>query len=107
MAKDGTHEVSRREVLIGAAGGLAAALAPGRRRASGATEAATVSGFVFEDVDGSGRRGGASPGVAGALVSNGRDVAVADADGRYTLPLPDEATIFVVKPAGYTPPVDP
>ncbi len=25
-------------------------------------------------------------------------------DGRYTLPLPDEATIFVIKPAGFMPP---
>ena len=41
------------------------------------------------------------------LVSNGRDVAVTGADGRYTLPLPDEATIFVVKPAGFMPPVEP
>ena len=106
MAKDGMREVSRREALLVAAGGLAAALAPaGPAQAS--AEAATISGFVFEDLDGSGRRGAMSPGVAGALVSNGRDVAVADAEGRYSLPLPDEATIFVVKPAGYTPPVDP
>ena len=41
------------------------------------------------------------------LVSNGRDVAVTGADGRYTLPLPDEATIFVIKPAGFMPPVEP
>ena len=106
MGKDGMHEVSRRDVLIGAAGGIAAAFAPaGPARA--APEAATISGFVFEDLDGSGRRDAKSPGVAGALVSNGREVAVTDAEGRYSLPLPDEATIFVVKPAGYMPPVDP
>ena len=105
MAKDGMHEVSRRDVLIGAAGGLAAALAPAGP-AQAAPEAATISGFVFEDLDGSGRRDSKSPGVANALVSNGRDVAVTDADGRYSLPLPDEATIFVVKPAGYMPPID-
>ncbi len=97
--------ITRRDVLIGAAGGMAAALAPaGPARAQ--AEAATVSGFVFEDLDGSGRRDAKSPGVANALVSNGRDVAVTDAEGRYSLPLPDEATIFVVKPAGYGPPVD-
>jgi hypothetical protein len=105
MAKDGMREVSRRDALLVAAGGLAAVVAPAGS-AQAAPEAATVSGFVFEDRDGSGRRGANSPGVAGALVSNGRDVTVADADGRYSLPLPDEATIFVVKPAGYAPPVD-
>ena len=41
------------------------------------------------------------------LVSNGREVAVTSADGRYTLSLPEEATVFVVKPAGFMPPVDP
>jgi hypothetical protein len=97
--------ITRRDVLIGAAGGLAAALAPAGP-AQAAPEAATISGFVFEDLDGSGRRDSKSPGVANVLVSNGRDVAVTDADGRYSLPLPDEATIFVVKPAGYMPPID-
>ena len=62
---------------------------------------------MFEDKDGSGMASAANPGLAGVLVSNGRDVAVTGADGRYTLPLPDEATIFVIKPAGFMPPVDP
>ena len=98
--------VTRREVLLGAAGGVAAALAP-----AGSTgvlaQAAVVSGVVFEDKSGSGKRGPDDPGVPNALVSNGKDVAVTDAQGRYVLPAPDEATIFVVKPAGYMPPVDP
>ena len=100
------NRITRRDVLIGAAGGIAAALAPAGS-APAAAEAATVAGVVFEDLDGSGRRDARSPGLANVLVSNGRDVAVTDADGRYSLPLPDEATIFVVKPAGYMPPVDP
>ena len=98
--------VTRREILFAAAGGVAAALAP-----AGSTPAfaqgATVSGVVFEDRDGSGARTPDAAGVANVLVSNGRDVAVTDAQGRYTLPLPDEGVIFVIKPAGYMPPVDP
>ncbi len=97
-------EVTRREALIGVVGGLAlAAIEPGAALAQGAT----VSGLVFEDRDGSRAAGPANPGLAGVLVSNGRDVVVTGADGRYTLPLPDEATIFVVKPAGFMPPLDP
>lgn len=97
-------ELTRREALIAAAGGLSlAAVAP----AAAFAEGATVSGVVFEDRDGSGAPGPGNPGVAGALVSNGRDVAVTGADGRYSLPLPDEATIFVVKPKGFAPPLDP
>jgi hypothetical protein len=100
MTGDAKRDFTRREALIVAAGGVAAALAPGPARA----EAATVSGLVFEDRDGSGTPG---PGLPGVLVSNGRDIAVTGADGRYTLPLPDEAVIFVIKPAGFMPPVDP
>ncbi len=85
--------VTRRDVLIGTAGGLAlAAVDPMAALAQGAT----VTGIVFEDRDGSGSSGPANPGLPGVIVSNGRDVAVTGADGRYTLPLPDEATIFVV-----------
>ena len=114
---DGVHEdgVTRREVLIGAAGGLALAAveAFGNRKAQNSPTAQVSSPppppppLVFEDRDGSGMSGPNNPGLAGVLVSNGRDVAVTDADGRYTLPLPDEATIFVIKPSGFMPPVDP
>ena len=69
--------------------------------------AGQVSGVVFEDSDGSGVSSASNPGLAGVLVSNGRDVAVTGADGRYALPLPEEATIFVIKPAGFMPPVEP
>src|SRR5580698_1927049 len=95
--------VTRRGILLGAAGGVAAALTPAASTAALA-QGASVSGIVFEENNGSAARG---PGVPNVLVSNGRDVAVTDAQGRYTLPLPDEATIFVVKPSGFMPPVDP
>ena len=98
-------EWTRRDVLAGAAGGLAFA-ATGARAAE-ERQTATVAGIVFEDRDGTGGPGLKNPGLAGVLVSNGRDVAVTDAEGRYSLPLPDEATIFVVKPPGLMPPVDP
>ncbi len=99
--------VTRREVLVGAASGLAlAAFEPGEAHAQDAG-GATVAGQVFEDRDGSGLASAANPGVANVLVSNGRDVVATGPDGRYTLPLPDEATIFVIKPAGFMPPLDP
>ena len=98
---------TRRDVLIGAASGLAlAAIDEPRRAEAQASPAAQVSGTVFEDKDGSGVFR-ANPGLPGVLVSNGRDIAVTGPDGRYTLPLPDEATIFVIKPAGFVPPVEP
>jgi len=96
--------LTRRDILLGAASGLAASLAS---TSPASAEGATISGIVFEDRSGSGARGKDDPGLPGVLVSNGKDVAVTDSLGRYTLPLPEESTIFVIKPAGYMPPVDP
>ena len=107
MSEHQSDGISRRDVLIGAASGLALAAIEPRGAAAQASPTAQVSGLVFEDKDGSGSSSAASPGIAGVLVSNGRDVAVTGPDGRYTLPLPDEATIFVIKPAGFMPPVEP
>ncbi len=95
-------EFTRREAMIvtaGAAAGLAA-VAPAR------AEAATVSGVVFEDKDGSGKPGAGNPGLAQVMVSNGREVALTDSDGRYSLPLADPGIVHVIKPAGFMPPLD-
>ena len=75
---DGVHNgVTRREVLIGAAGGLALAAAEARQsQAQRLAASAGLGGLVFEDRDGSGMSSVANPGLAGVLVSNGREVAV-------------------------------
>ncbi len=106
--------VSRRDILIAAAGGAAVALGAFPATAqttdtptTSATPAAiapmpaAASGQVYETV------GGARTGISGVMVSNGRDVALTDADGRYTLPVTDETVLFVIKPSGYMTPVDP
>src|SRR5229473_2364651 len=93
--------VTRREVLVGAASGLALAAVDASGALAQDAPGAQVSGIVFEDREGSGASSASNPGLAGVLVSNGRDVAVTGPDGRYTLPLPEEATIFVIKPAGF------
>jgi hypothetical protein len=100
-------EITRRDMLIGAAGGLALAAIETRGALAQDALAGQVSGLVFEDRDGSDLASAANPGLAGVLVSNGRDIAVTGPDGRYTLPLAEEATIFVIKPAGFMPPVEP
>ena len=71
-----------------------------------AADAVNVTGTVFEDRSGTGRRQQGDPGLPGILVSNGREVAKTDADGRYTLPIEDGMVIFVVKPSGYSVPLD-
>lgn len=65
-----------------------------------------ATGIVFEDRSGTGRRQPGDPGIAGVLVSNGREVVQTDANGRYALPIDDETIIFVIKPTGYAVPVE-
>ena len=99
---DGKLEFTRREAMVLTVAAGAAFLDSGAR-----ADTATVNGIIFEDSDRSGKPGANNPGLAGVLVSNGKDVALTDAQGRYSLPLPGPAVIFVIKPAGYTPPIDP
>ena len=63
-------------------------------------------GVVFLDRDGSGKRVAGALGIPGVRVSNGREVVVTDAQGRYELPVTGDTIIFVQKPAGYRVPLD-
>jgi C terminal of Calcineurin-like phosphoesterase/Calcineurin-like phosphoesterase len=63
-----------------------------------ASPALGSSGLVYED-------GPARSGIASVEVSNGRDVAVTDAQGRYTLPDLPGSRVFVIKPRNWTSPV--
>src|SRR5688500_16913864 len=63
--------------------------------------AGNASGTVFEDANGNGLRDRRERGVAGVKVSNGRERAITDAQGRYTLPSREGSTLFVVKPPQY------
>lgn len=108
--------LTRRTTLAGA---TALALAPLAALAQGAPGAgpghaqgegrapAQVAGIVYEDRGAKGRRGPDDPGLPDVLVSNGREVARTDAQGRYTLPVGDEVVIFVVKPTGFALPPGP
>jgi hypothetical protein len=99
----GNSEPSRRDVVkYGAVAAIAVAAGP----VMAAAAANTVSGVVYENRSGGARRAEGDPGIAGVLVSNGRDVVKTDAAGRYTLPLDAESIVFVIKPSGYAVPVD-
>lgn len=95
--------LSRRQVMFGA-GGAAAALGflPAWSRAPELT-----SGTVFHDRSGTGQRRISDPGIAGILVSNGRDVVRTDEDGRWQLALRDGDSAFVIKPSGWSTPLGP
>jgi hypothetical protein len=66
----------------------------------------TVSGLVFEDDNGNGRRDPEELGLAGIAVSNGLDVVVTDKDGRYSVPLAAGDILFLSKPGSHALPVN-
>jgi hypothetical protein len=65
-----------------------------------------ASGFVFQDVNGNGKRDSNEPGVSGVAVSNGIEVVVTNKDGKYQLPISNDAIIFVIKPSEYKYPLN-
>ena len=73
----------------------------------GTDAAGTVaSGTVFLDANRNSRLDTGERGIADVPVSNGREVVVSGADGRYEIPAYDDMNLFITKPAGYSTPVD-
>ena len=72
----------------------------------GAHNAQTVRGIVFDDANRNGRLDKGERGIAGINVSNGREVVKTDADGRYTLPVRADMSVFVIQPSGWRVPTD-
>ncbi len=72
----------------------------------GGEPASHAQGKVFEDANRNAKLDDGENGIAGVLVSNGREVVATDADGAYRLPAYDDMNLFVTKPAGYSTPVN-
>lgn len=66
----------------------------------------TVTGFVYEDANRNSVKDRREKGIANVAVSNGQEVVLTDASGRYTLPAYDHHSVFVIKPSGFQTPVD-
>jgi hypothetical protein len=104
--------ITRRRAMTGAAALALGVTSPAQAQSSagspppGGRPTGTVTGVVYESAAGGPRQAG-ERGLEGVQVSNGREVAKTDAQGRYTLPIDDEAVIFVIKPSGYVPPLEP
>lgn len=60
-----------------------------------------VVGYVFEDTNANGKKEKKEKPIANVAVSNGVEVVLTDAQGKYELPLSEDNPIFVIKPAGY------
>jgi len=66
----------------------------------------TARGTVFIDTNRNSKRDADESGIAGVMVSNGREVTLTKADGSYALPAYGDMNLFITKPAGHTTPVD-
>ncbi|MGJ9403923.1 calcineurin-like phosphoesterase C-terminal domain-containing protein, partial [Arthrobacter sp. KK5.5] len=66
----------------------------------------TIDGVVFDDKNKNSVQDPREKGLNGVTVSNGRDVATTDGQGRYELPVFENMTVFVTQPRGYQVPVD-
>ncbi|MEM9059721.1 MAG: calcineurin-like phosphoesterase family protein [Pseudomonadota bacterium] len=87
LAKDAGY-VGSVEVITGSAGGEMA------------------RGTVFNDTNRNSKLDPGEAGIAGVLVSNGREVVQTGSDGRYALPVYEDMNLFITKPAGYATPVN-
>lgn len=65
-----------------------------------------AKGYVYDDANRNGQKERRETGVPNVAVSNGVDVVVTDSKGFYSIPVSEDNTIFVIKPAGYKTPVD-
>src|SRR5262245_8091682 len=90
-----------RRQIITAGGASALALTTGVGFAQRPTVA---SGQVFHDRSGIRRRMVGDPGIAGVMVSNGREVVLTDIEGRWRLPVADGDSVFVIKPPHWATP---
>ncbi|MCV3272118.1 calcineurin-like phosphoesterase C-terminal domain-containing protein [Roseobacter sinensis] len=63
-------------------------------------------GTVFLDTNRNSVLDADETGIAGVIVSNGREVVVTSDDGTYALPAYGDMNVFITKPAGYVTPVN-
>ncbi len=74
--------------------------------ASALSFAQQATGYVYEDTNGNRRRDRREKGIAQVAVSNGEEVVLTDQYGKYTIPVKDNQSVFVIKPKGYKTPVN-
>ncbi len=63
-------------------------------------------GLVFHDLNSNGKLDSGEPGLEGVKVSNQVQIVSTDADGKWSLPCSDDTTFFVIKPSGYSTPLN-
>ena len=76
------------------------------RTSTGPADDSVLTGQVFVDANQNGTRDGDEDGLAGVMVTNGREVVRTDDEGGYRLPAFDNMTVSITQPSGYQVPMD-
>jgi hypothetical protein len=66
----------------------------------------TAKGYVYVDENSNGKKDRGEEGVPFVSVSNGVQVVKTDKQGKYELPVGDDNILFVIKPSGFSVPID-
>ncbi len=66
----------------------------------------TAKGKVFDDLNGNGLQDANEQGVAGVRISNGKEIVQTDSDGKYKIPVSNDSIIFIIKPRGFSLPLN-
>lgn len=66
----------------------------------------TITGTVYHDQNGNVEMDSGEPGISGVLVSNGSEIVSTNTEGQYEIEVGDNDIIFVIKPTGWTTPID-
>lgn len=66
----------------------------------------TITGYVFNDVNKNNKKDRNEKGLPNVSVSNGRDVVLTNAEGKYSIIVDNDNIVFVIKPKDYSFPVD-
>jgi hypothetical protein len=70
----------------------------------GAVHQRYAVGIVYNDINHNYVYDPGEKGLSNIRVSNGRDIVLTDAQGKYRIPLEEDMLIFVIKPTGWTTP---
>jgi hypothetical protein len=71
-----------------------------------AAESQYAVGMVYNDINHNRLLEAPEKGIPNVRVSNGRDIVLTDAQGKYRIPIEEGMTLFVIKPTGWTTPFD-
>ena len=94
--------LTRRDALLSMTAAASSLVASTRHVHASVDSREIARGFVYEDIASDDAQSETRRGVAGVMVSNGRDVVLTGANGAWALPVGSGDSVFVIKPAHWS-----